>query len=68
VERHEAIEKQYNNKLNMILFALSIFGLTQVTYAVLGNESLSIFQHALAIGIPLILGFTFWKILSFRKK
>ena len=68
VERHEEIEKQYDKKLNMILFALSIFGLTQVTYAILGNTNLLFFEHALAVGIPLLLGIIFWKILSFRKK
>jgi hypothetical protein len=68
VERHEEIEKQYDKRLNMILFALSIFGLTQVTYAILGNTNLLFFEHALAVGIPLLLGIIFWKILSFRKK
>ena len=68
MERHEEIEKQYDKKLNVILFALSIFGLTQVTYAALGNTAMSIFQHSLAIGIPLLLAFIFWKILSFHKK
>jgi hypothetical protein len=53
----------------MILFALSIFGLTQVTYAILENkEYLTFLEHALAVGIPLLLGIIFWKILSFRKK
>jgi len=68
VERYEEIEKQYDKKFNIILFALSIVGLTQVTYAVLGNTTMSLFHHSLAIGIPLVLGFIFWKMLSFRKK
>ena len=68
VEKHEEIEKQYDKRLNMILFALSVFSLTQVTYAVIGNKSLSVFQHSLAIGIPLFLGLLFWQILSSRKK
>jgi hypothetical protein len=68
VERHEEIEKQYDNKLNMILFALSIFGLTQITYAVLANKELPLFQHTLAIGIPIVLGFIFWKMVFFRRK
>jgi hypothetical protein len=68
VERHEEIEKQYDKKLNMILFALSIFGLMQVTYAILGNTKLLFFEHALAVGIPLFLGIIFWKILSLHKK
>jgi hypothetical protein len=68
VEKHDEIEKQYDKKLNMILFALSVFGLTQVTYAVLGATNLSFIQHAFAIGIPVILGVIFWQILSFRKK
>lgn len=68
VEKHEEIEKQYDKKLNMILFALSVFGLTQVTYAALGATNMSFFQHALAIGMPVILGIVFWQILSRRKK
>ncbi len=68
VEKHEEIEKQYDKKLNMILFALSVFGLTQVTYAAMGATNMSIIQHTLAIGIPVILGIVFWQILSFRRK
>jgi hypothetical protein len=68
VERHEEIEKQYDNKLNMILFALSVFGLTQVTYAVMANKELPLFQHVLAMGVPIVLGLIFWKTLFFRKK
>ena len=68
MEKYEEIEKQYDKKLNMILFALSIFGLTQVTYAVLGNKTMSLFQHAFAIGIPVILGIVFWQVLSYRKR
>jgi hypothetical protein len=68
VEKHDEIEKQYDKKLNMILFALSVFGLTQVTYAVIGNNTMTFWQHALAIGIPAILGIVFWQVLSYRKK
>ena len=68
VEKHEEVEKQYDKKLNMILFALSVFGLTQVTYAAIGNNTMTIFQHVLAIGIPVILGIVFWQILSSRRK
>jgi len=68
VEKHEEIEKQYDKKLNMILFALSVFGLTQVTYAVMGARNLSFFQHSMALGIPVILGIIFWQVISFRKK
>ena len=68
VEKYDEIEKQYDKKLNMILFALSVFGLTQVTYAVIGASNISGFQHALAIGIPVMLGVVFWQIISFRKK
>ena len=68
VEKHEEVEKQYDKKLNMILFALSVFGLTQVTYAAIGATNMSFFQHAMAIGMPVILGIVFWKMLSFRKK
>jgi hypothetical protein len=67
VEKYEKIEKQYDKKLNMILFALSVFSLTQVTYAVIGTKSLSFFQHFLAIGIPVSLGLLFWQILSSKK-
>lgn len=68
VEKHEEIEKQYDKKLNMILFALSVFGLTQVTYAVMGAAKMSFFKHALAIGIPVILGIIFWQVLISRKR
>ncbi len=68
VEKYDEIEKQYDKKLNIILFALSVFGLTEVTYAVLGETNMSFFQHTLAIGIPVVLGIVFWQILSFRKK
>jgi hypothetical protein len=68
VEKHEEIEKQYDKKLNMILFALSVFGLTQVTYAAIGATNMSLIQHVLAIGIPVILGIVFWQMLSKRKK
>ena len=68
VEKHEEVEKQYDKKLNMILFALSVFGLTQVTYAAFGTTNMSFFQHAIAIGMPVILGIVFWKMLISRKK
>jgi hypothetical protein len=68
VERHEEIEKQYDKKLNMTLFALSVFGLTQITYAVLTNFSMPLYKHLLAIGIPVLLGFIFWKMLSVHKE
>jgi hypothetical protein len=67
MERHEEIEKQNDKKLDMILFALSVFGLTQVIFAILSNKDLPLFQHILAIGIPLLLGLIFWRILFFRK-
>lgn len=68
VERHEEIEKQYDKKLNVILFVLSVFGLTEITYSVIGATTMSLIQHALAIGIPIILGIVFWQVLSYRKK
>jgi len=68
VEKNDEIEKQYDKKLNMILFALSVFGLTEITYSVIGATGMSNFQHSLAIGIPVILGVVFWQIISFRKK
>ena len=68
VERHEEIEKQYDKKLNIILFALSVLGLAQVTYSILEYPDISFLQHYMAIGIPLLLGILFWKFLSYRKK
>jgi hypothetical protein len=68
MEKYEETEKQYDKKFNSILFALSVFGLMQVTYAVLGSQRMNLFQHSLAIGIPMLLGFIFWKMLSVRKK
>lgn len=68
VERHEEIEKQHDKKLNIILFALSIFGLTQITYTILSNSKMPLYNHLLAIGIPLILAFFFWNMVSIHKK
>ena len=68
VEKNDEIEKQYDKKLNIILFALSVFGLAQVTYAVIGATDMTNLEHALAIGIPVILGIVFWQIISFKKK
>jgi len=67
VERYEKTEKQYEKKLNFVLFALSVFSLTQVSYAAMGNSSFSFLQHLLAIGLPISLGLLFWQILSSRK-
>jgi len=66
VERHEIVEKQYNRRLNFILFALSVLSLAQITYAILGNESMPLSKHFLAIGIPLGLGIVMWEILKIR--
>ena len=68
VERHEEIEKQHDKRLTMTLFALSIFGLTQITYAILSNSEMPLFKHLIAIGIPLVLGLIVWNILSFHKR
>jgi hypothetical protein len=68
MEKHEELEKQHDKRLNMILFALSIFGLTELFYRVLENEKLSVIQHILAFGIPLLIGFIFWKMVVIRKK
>jgi hypothetical protein len=68
VEKNDEIEKQYDKRLNMILFVLSVLSLTSLIYTVFGNETMSLFQHSLAFGIPLILGFIFWKMLAIRKK
>jgi len=67
-EKNDKIERQYDKKLNIILFALSVFGLTELIYKVLENKTMSVFQHSLAFGIPLFLGFIFWQLLSLRKK
>ena len=67
VEKNDEIEKQYDKKLNMILFALSVFGLKEITYSVIGATEMSFFYHAAALGIPVILGVVFWQIISFRK-
>ena len=68
VEKNEEIEKQYDKRLNIILFALSIFGLTELIYRVIENKGMSLFQHSLAFTIPLILGFIFWRLLAIRKQ
>lgn len=68
VEKSDEIEKQYDKRLNMILFALSVFGLTELIYTVLGNSSMSFFQHSLAFGIPIFLGLIFWILVSVRKR
>ena len=68
VEKNDELEKQYDKRLNIILFVLSVFGLTELIYKVIENTELSIFEHALAFGIPLFMGFTFWKILSMKRK
>ena len=68
MEKHEEIEKQYDKKLNVILFVLSVFGLTEITYSVISATDMSLFEHSLAIGIPVILGIIFWQVLSYRRK
>lgn len=68
VEKHEEIEKQYEKRLNIVLFALSVLSLAQITYAIVGNKPMRLVSHLLAIGIPLILGILFWEILKIRKK
>lgn len=68
VEKHGIVEKQSSRRLSMILFALSIIGLTQVVYGVIGHSTMTIGQHALAFGIPLTLGIIFWNIIFRRKK
>jgi hypothetical protein len=61
VEKNDEIEKRYDKKMNMILFVLSIFSLSELIYTVFSNENLTILQHSV------ILGFIFWKLLSLRK-
>jgi hypothetical protein len=68
VEKNDELEKQYDKRLNVILFILSVFGLTELIYKVLDNSSMTLFHHILAFGIPVLLGIVFWKILSLQKK
>jgi hypothetical protein len=68
VERYGAVEKQYEKRLNIILFALSVLSLAQITYIIIGDTSLPFMSHLFAIGIPLVLGIVFWNILNIRKK
>jgi len=68
MERHEISEKQYERRLNFILFALSVLSLAQITYTVLENTSMPVFRHFLAIGIPVVLGIIFWQLLKIRRK
>jgi hypothetical protein len=68
VEKHDIIEKQSNRRLSMILFVLSTFGLIEVIYKVMENKTMTIIENAVAFGIPLLLGFIFWKIIFSQKK
>ena len=68
VERFDGMEKQFEKKFNLILFALSVFSLIQVTYQILGSTSMSVFKHLLAIGIPLILGVISWQVMTSHRK
>jgi hypothetical protein len=68
VERFDGMEKQFEKKFNLILFALSVFSLIQVTYQILGSTSMSVFRHLLAIGIPLILGVISWQVMTSHRK
>ncbi|NSW93531.1 MAG: hypothetical protein HPY62_02350, partial [Bacteroidales bacterium] len=68
VERYDELEKQHDKRLNMILFVLSVFGLTEIIYSIAGAKEMSPFQHALALGIPLILGIVFWQIIIKGRK
>jgi hypothetical protein len=67
VEKNNIIEKQSDRRLSMILFVLSIFGLIEVIYKLMENREMSITEHAVAFGIPVILGVISW-ILIYRKK
>jgi len=68
MERHEIAEKQYERRLNFILFGLSVLSLAQITYTVLENTSMPVFRHFLALGIPVVLGIIFWQLLKIRRK
>lgn len=68
VERHEVVEKLYERRLNIILFALSVLSLAQITYTIISEPSLPFVRHLMAIGIPVVLGIVFWRILNNRKK
>jgi hypothetical protein len=69
MERLEDIEKQYEKRLNIILFVLSVLSLAQITYVILENiTSMPFIRHCMAIGIPVIVGIVFWQVLKIRKK
>lgn len=62
VEQNDEVEKQYDRKLNIILFGLSLLSLTSLAYTIIASPPIKFWQHCLAIGIPLTLGFLFWKL------
>ena len=68
MERMENVEKQYEKRLNIILFVLSVLSLAQITYVILENLDMPFIRHALAIGIPIMVGVIFWQVLKIRKK
>ena len=68
MERLENVEKQYEKRLNIILFVLSVLSLAQITYVILENTSMPFIRHCLAIGIPVMVGVVFWQVLKIRKK
>jgi len=68
VERHEDIEKQYEKRLNFILFALSVLSLAEIAYTIMESTSMPPIRHFMAIGIPVIIGIIFWQVLRIRKK
>ena len=68
MERLEDFEKQYEKRLNIILFVLSVLSLAQITYVILENLSMPFIRHCLAIGIPVLVGIIFWQVLKIRRK
>jgi hypothetical protein len=68
VEENDELERKYDRRLNIILFGLSLLSLTSLAYTIIASPPIPFFEHCLAIGIPVILGFTFWYLLTRQKK
>lgn len=68
VEKNNIIDKQADRRLSMILFVLSLFGLIEVIYKIIENREMTVGEHILAFGPPLLLGTIFWILIFQRKK
>lgn len=64
VEESDKLEKKSSKRLSIILFTLSMIGLTQVVYGIIANKGMPLYQHAIAFVIPLCLGLVFWIIIT----